>query len=100
METVQSTPSQVALDDALRVSKGKTALMRQLNQRGHHVGSHNTITQWRLNGIPSKYAPDIEYLTGIPVERLCPDQPWRRLEASTWPTPAGRPVLDFATAEA
>ena len=100
METVQSSPHQVALDDALQVSKGKTALMRQLNQRGHSVGSHNTIAQWRVNGIPSKYAPDIEYLTGIPVERLCPGMPWRRIVESGWPTKAGRPVLDFATAKA
>ena len=99
METLETAPFQLALDDAVKAAKGKTALMRLLNERGHLVGSHNTIAQWRMNGVPSKYAPDIEFLTGVPVEKLCPDMPWRRLTGGAWPTPAGRPVLDFAKAE-
>lgn len=70
------TPEQVALGRAIDVAGGKTALMRQLNERGHTINSHNTIAQWRLNGIPEKYCPDIEDLTGIRCEDLAPRTNW------------------------
>ena len=58
MEIKSRTPQQLAIDRAIEVADGKTALMRLLNERGHNIGSHNTISQWQENGTPAKYCPD------------------------------------------
>ncbi|WP_412179873.1 hypothetical protein [Variovorax paradoxus] len=50
--------------------------MRKLNERGHEVNSHNTISQWQINGTPEKYCPDIEDLTGVRCELLSPKTNW------------------------
>lgn len=68
MDAQTETP----LDRAIRLADGKTALMRKLNERGHSITSHNTISQWAINGVPVKYAPDIEDLTGVKCEELVP----------------------------
>lgn len=70
MDENRDTPQQLALDRAIMIAKGKTALMRQLNERGHKITSHNTISQWRENGVPAMYCPDIEDLTGVRCEEL------------------------------
>lgn len=82
MEQNLSTPQQLALDRAVEAAGGKTALMRKLNERGWEIGSHNTINQWRVNGVPEKYCPDIEDLTGVRCEELCPDTNWTVLRRS------------------
>lgn len=76
MEQMPDTPPQQALDRAIEIAGGKTSLMRKLNERGWTVGSHNTITHWRVNGVPEKYCPDIEAITGVRCEDLCPDTNW------------------------
>lgn len=65
-----------AITAAIDKSEGKTSLMRKLNERGHDIKSHNVISQWVENGVPAKYCPDIEALTGIRCEELCPDVKW------------------------
>ena len=67
---------QQALISAVTKAGGKTALMRLLNERGWEIQSHNVIGQWVLNGVPAKYCPDIEELTEVPCEQLCPDVKW------------------------
>lgn len=76
MDIKTDTPEQIALDLAISIAQGKTALMRKLNERGWEIGSHNTITQWRENGVPEKYCPDIEDLTGVRCEDICPGTNW------------------------
>lgn len=76
MDIKPDTPQQLALDRAIDAVKGKTALMRKLNERGWDIGSHNTITQWRETKVPEKYCPDIEDLTGVRCEELCPTVNW------------------------
>lgn len=66
----------IALQSAIDKAEGKTALMRKLNERGHSINSHNVISQWVENGVPAKYCPDIEELTGVSCEALCPDVKW------------------------
>lgn len=81
MEEPTDTPRQLALDRAVAAADGKTALMRRLNERGWAIGSHNTIAQWRVNGVPEKYCPDIEDITGVRCEDLCPETNWAVLRA-------------------
>lgn len=83
MDKKRDTPQQLALDRAIGIAKGKTALMRQLNERGHNITSHNTISQWRENGVPAMYCPDIEDLTGVPCEELNTKTNWTLLRSRT-----------------
>ena len=69
METL--TPEKQALEEAIAVAGGITHLARALN-----LTSHNVIGQWRANGVPAKHAPDVEALTGVTCERLCPAVNW------------------------
>lgn len=78
-----------ALDRAVVIAGGKTALMRKLNAQGHAITSHNTINQWGLAGsIPAKYCPDIEAVTGVRCEELDPDTNWPVLRKTKRSTPA------------
>lgn len=66
-----------ALDAAIAKAGGtRSDLMRALNRRDWQIKSSSVILQWQLNGVPAKYCPDIEALTGIPCEQLCPDVRW------------------------
>lgn len=76
MDASAPTPQQLALDRAVEVAGGKTSLMRKLNERGWSISSHNTISQWRENGVPEKYGPDIEDLTAVRCEEICPETNW------------------------
>lgn len=83
MEIKTDTPQQLALDRAVDAAGGKTALMRKLNERGHTITSHNTISQWReTSSIPEKYCPDIEDLTGVLCEQLSPKTNWAVLRGT------------------
>ena len=82
MEEPIDTPPKLALARAIDLAGGKTALKRKLNERGWEIGSHNTIHQWCMNGVPEKYCPDIEDLTGVRCEELCPDTNWTVLRRS------------------
>jgi DNA-binding transcriptional regulator YdaS (Cro superfamily) len=53
-----------------------------LNERGWSISSHNTISQWRENGVPEKYGPDIEDITGVLCEELCPGPNWTALRGT------------------
>lgn len=98
MEIKTDTPQQLAFDQAIDVAGGKTALMRKLNDRGHSITSHNTISQWRENGTPDKYCPDIEDLTGVRCEQLSPKTNWAVLRGSapvkTFKRSSGEFVVD------
>jgi DNA-binding transcriptional regulator YdaS (Cro superfamily) len=75
-ENTAPPPWRAAITAAIEAAGGKTALMRVLNERGWAINSHNVISQWVENGVPPKYCPDLEDLTGIPCESLCPDVKW------------------------
>ena len=82
MEIKTDTPQQLSLDRAVDAVGGKTALMRKLNERGHTITSHNTISQWRVSGTPDKYCPDIEDITGVRCEQLSPKTNWAVLRGT------------------
>lgn len=78
-----------ALDDAIDIAGGPTALARALQQRGHDVKSHATVNAWRLQGVvPGDYCPDIEVITGVPCEGLRPSTNWGLLRGTPTPTEA------------
>lgn len=76
LETTAAPPWRIAVEEAIEKADGKTALMRALNERGWEINSHNVISQWLINGVPAKYCPDIEGITGVSCERICPDVNW------------------------
>lgn len=67
-----------AIERAIRLAGGPTALARALKARGHNkVNSHATVNQWAATGsVPAKYCPDIEDLTGVPCEDLDTETKW------------------------
>ena len=65
-----STENQ-ALEAAIDQAGGITKMAAALG-----LSSHNVVAQWRRSGVPAKHAPDIEALTGIPCEQLCPGVNW------------------------
>lgn len=71
MEIIE-TPKE-ALDRAINVAGGMSALAKTLNLSGHQV-----IYQWGLNRVPSDYCPLIEKITGglVRCEDLRPDVAW------------------------
>lgn len=83
MDLSEPTPQQLALDRAVDAAGGKTSLMRKLNERGWTISSHNTISQWRENGVPEKYGPDIEDITRVRCEEICPDTNWAVLRRAS-----------------
>ena len=67
-----------ALDEAIERAGGLTALARLLG-----LSSHNVIARWKdTPSVPAKYAPEIEVLTGVSCERLCPSVNWQVLRAA------------------
>lgn len=76
MSATTTTSWQDAINEAIDIAGGKTALMRKLNARGWDIKSHSVISQWVENGVPAPYCPDIEDLTGIRCELLCPKVKW------------------------
>jgi DNA-binding transcriptional regulator YdaS (Cro superfamily) len=74
--TEKKTTRQKAIEQAILRAGSKAALMQKLNERGFEIKSVNVVSQWIENGVPAKYCPDIEDLTGVPCERLCPEVRW------------------------
>lgn len=69
-------PTSPALREAFVKAGGRVSLMEKLNKRGHNIKSIGVIGQWLKNGVPAPYGPDIEELTGVACERLCPEVKW------------------------
>ena len=65
-----------ALQDAIEIAGGITALARAIG-----VKSHSVINQWRLTQIPAEHCPAIEAQTGVLCEKLRPDVQWSVLRA-------------------
>lgn len=67
-----------AIERAIRLAGGPTALARALRERGHDkVNSHATVNAWVDTGsVPAKYCPDIEDLTGVRCEDLDDKTNW------------------------
>lgn len=84
-------PAESPIERAIRLAGGPTALARALRARGHtRVNSHATVAQWVTAGVPAKYCPDIEDITGVPCEDLDGETNWglvrdRRSSARTPP---------------
>jgi hypothetical protein len=69
-------PTSPALREAFEKAGSRVSLMEKLNERGHNISSIGVIGQWLRNGVPARYCPDIEELTGVSCERLCPEVRW------------------------
>jgi hypothetical protein len=69
-------PTAPALREAFEKAGSRVSLMEKLNERGHQISAIGVISQWLKNGVPARYCPDIEELTGVSCERLCPDVKW------------------------
>lgn len=78
MEIIE-TPKE-ALDLAVRIAGGMSALAKTLDLSGHQV-----IYQWGLNRVPAERCPAIEAATNglVRCEDLRPDVAWGVLRNST-----------------
>lgn len=76
MGGVNTPIPETALERAIRLADGMTALVRKLNERGHDITGHSTVYQWKKTRVPADYCPDIEALTGVSCEDLRPDVNW------------------------
>lgn len=62
-----------AIEEMFEKSGGREALRRRLGL------SKQTMSDWKRAGyVPARHAVDVEAITGIPRERLCPGFPWGR----------------------
>ena len=76
-----------ALLAAIAVLGSQTVLAAELSRRSKNPVSQARVWNWinRDGGAPSDFCPDIEDLTGVTCERLCPLVNWgvlRRAAAS------------------
>jgi len=61
------------IDEVFEKAGGRTALRTSLGL------SKQTMSDWKRAGyVPARHAVDVEGLTGIPRERLCPGFHWGR----------------------
>jgi hypothetical protein len=67
------------IEAAIKAAGGKSELMDKLNGEGWEIKSYKVIDQWLLNGVPARYCPDIEDLTGVTCESLCPEVKWGKV---------------------
>jgi hypothetical protein len=68
--------TKLAIEEAISKAGGEPSLRQKLNERGWEIKSRTVIGQWLRNGVPAKYCPDIEQITKVACERLCPDVKW------------------------
>jgi hypothetical protein len=86
-------PTESAIEKAIRLADGMTALVRKLNERGHDIKGHATIYQWKQSRVPADYCPDIESITGVKCEELRSDVNWsvlrdtKKQQTTETPTP-------------
>jgi DNA-binding transcriptional regulator YdaS (Cro superfamily) len=67
-----------ALQAAVAVIGSQSQLASELSKRSSEPVSQARVWNWinRDGGAPSEVCPDIEDLTGISCERLCPSTNW------------------------
>lgn len=70
--SVNTRPHRHPLEDAAQKFGSEAALARALGV------SRGALNQWKNRGrhVPAEHAPEIERLTGVPCERLCPSIRW------------------------
>ena len=69
-----------ALNEAIRIAGGISLFTPLVG-----APSANAVKAWRISGVPERYCPTIERVTGIRCEMLRPDVEWAvlRLTAPT-----------------
>lgn len=67
-----------SLVQAVEKMGGQTALAGALSKRCPEPVSQASVWNWinRDGGAPAKFCPDIEDLTGVKCEHLCPGTNW------------------------
>jgi hypothetical protein len=60
-----------AIDDIFSKAGGEIELSYLLTKRFKSPVSQFALRQWRVRGIPEKYWPYLEKLTGISEENIC-----------------------------
>lgn len=73
--------SKAALDEAIRKAGGLSSFAVKVGAPSDHA-----VKAWRLNGVPDRYCPTIERITGVACERLSPSVEWYVLRL-THPVP-------------
>lgn len=68
-----TTTPQAALNTAVAIAGGQTALAEKLGVGQGHIW--NWLYR-NKHGVPPEYAPKIEAVTGVSRKKLCPDFPW------------------------
>jgi DNA-binding transcriptional regulator YdaS (Cro superfamily) len=96
-------PQKAALFKAAEVLKGQAALAKAVG----YADRRNVYPYFREDGppFPDDKCPALEAATAragcvVPVEELRPDIKWHRVKDKSWPCGNGRPLADFAKAEA
>ena len=67
-----------ALNEAITKAGGLTAFTEAIEAPSIHA-----VKQWRIAGVPEKYCPRIERVTGIRCEALRPDVEWGVLRGTS-----------------
>jgi DNA-binding transcriptional regulator YdaS (Cro superfamily) len=66
-----------ALNEAITKAGGLTAFTEAIEAPSTHA-----VKQWRIAGVPEKYCPRIERVTGTRCEALRPDVEWAVLRGT------------------
>lgn len=73
-------PHIAALREAIDHYKSRAQFTRRLKEQvaGRFKITPAHVSMWirRLTGVPSYLAPDVEAISGVAVERLCPEVSW------------------------
>jgi len=68
-----------SISKAIRLLGGPVAAAKKLG-----VGRYQTVQGWvRSGNIPARHSPDVELLTGVPCEEICPDVNWLAIRKSS-----------------
>lgn len=91
-------PHIAALREAIDNYKSRAQFTRKLKEQvaGRFKITPAHVSMWirRMTGVPSYLAPDVEAISGVAVERLCPNVSWHVLRGV--PAPKRRRPLPRA----
>lgn len=96
---VDLTTPVAAIQAAIAQFKSQAEFKRALENESQREISSAAISQWVLRGkgASPEFCPDIEVISGVPCEALCPKVNWKKVRAQPTP-PSFRPLNHLATA--
>lgn len=88
-KTPVTKPEVLALLDAIAVFKTQAAFRHALSEQTGQTITSSHVFNWTQrkggSGIPTNIAPDVEKISGIPCERLCPTTHWHIVRGQPMP---------------